>query len=116
MLFRSDTWVLSCQKKASGENAFTATFKLRANGSAEFISDSTAMVSVIKESDPDFHSTLSYLGLFAQNTDNGFEANYYGGGITIRDTASGNIRVYLSPLGLFFYDANGNATKSYLAT
>lgn len=114
----TSTWVLSCQKKESGESAFTGIFKLRADGSAEFsgANADTAMIKVQKLSDADFNAILSPYGLTVKNTDNGYNASYYGGGFAIRDTSSGNTRVYLTPNGLTFYDANGNVTKTYPAT
>ena len=114
----TNTWVLSCQKKESGESTFTGIFKLRADGSAEFsgATADTAMVKVQKLTDADFNAILSPYGLTVKNTDNGYNASYYGGGFAIRDTSSGTTRVYLTPNGITFYDANGNVTKFYSAT
>ena len=74
------------------------------------------MVKVQKLTDADFNAILSPYGLTVKNTDNGYNASYYGGGFAIRDTSSGTTRVYLTPNGITFYDANGNVTKFYSAT
>lgn len=94
------------------DNAYITGGNIRMVGSGTW-----PTIKLQSENSDDYFAEMAPLFMRLRNPDTHLECGYYAGGFTVMDYVNNVFRAnFDATLGLFFYDVNGNLTKSYPAT